>query len=131
MRPKLKRYGTKLISLFLSSALLLSAVACSTGGDSSLSDIPSNSSAKGRYVEEEFSLPGGDGNIPLSLDQTGDKLRLTSSEGIFDSSDNGKTWEKVAFEAEAPETFSSPAAWGPTAALYLPSLTTPESPGIG
>ena len=112
MRPQLKRYGTKLISLFLSSALLLSAVACSTGGDSSLSDIPSNSSAKGRYVEEEFSLPGGDGNIPLSLDQTGDKLRLTSSEGIFDSSDNGKTWEKVAFEAEAPETFSSPAAWG-------------------
>ena len=101
MRPKLKRYGTKLISLFLSSALLLSAVACSTGGDSSLADIPSNSSAKGRYVEEEFSLPGGDGNIPSPWIKRATKLSFTSSEGIFDSSDNGKTWEKSCFRGRS------------------------------
>ena len=87
-----KPLGRRILALALSSAVLLSTAACGTGNrDGSSGTSSGSSSAKGRYVEEELSLPSPN-STPMALAEQDGALRLLTNEGVYQSSDGGKTW---------------------------------------
>ncbi|HIU74692.1 MAG TPA: extracellular solute-binding protein [Candidatus Pelethocola excrementipullorum] len=56
--------------------------------------------AKGRYLEEEVSLPDQTGYIMAIKRMENNVLRLVTDSGIYDSEDNGDTWSKTEIGAQ-------------------------------
>lgn len=56
--------------------------------------------AKGRYLEEEVSLPDQAGSIMAIKRMENGVLRLVTDSGIYDSEDNGDTWSKTELGAQ-------------------------------
>lgn len=118
-----KPLGRRILALALSSAVLLSTAACGTGtGDGSSGTSSGSSSAKGRYVEEELSMPQPDSN-PISLAEQNGSLKLIAHEGIYESADGGKTWQETNSGSKTLDGLLkkgqglSNACWGPEGKL--------------
>ena len=56
--------------------------------------------AKGRYLEEEISLPDQTGAIMAIKRMEDETLRMVAFSGIYDSKDNGNTWNKTEIGAQ-------------------------------
>lgn len=96
----MKLGGKKILSCLLAASLLATAVTGCAGEDKGDSDKKSDKSAMGRYLEEEYPLPPGVMDIAaLQKLEDGNTLRMaatnqeTKERGIWDSLDNGRTWE--------------------------------------
>lgn len=88
--------------LLIFSTILLGACGKNEGNDkkgTSASDSKSIQ-AKGRYLEEEITLPDQTGLI-MAIKRMEDKtLRMVAVSGIFDSKDDGDTWTKTEIGAQ-------------------------------
>lgn len=86
----------RILSVVLASVLILSLCAC--GKDAQSSQIPDDinnisdeiNASKGRYMETAVSAPGGE-HMAMGLLEDG-TLRMVTTTGIFDSKDDGLTW---------------------------------------
>lgn len=113
-------FGKRILALGLSAVLLFSAFGCASQEDSSSSP----SEAKGRYVETELPLPLKNSSA-LALSEQDGKLKLASQEGVYESADQGKTWQETeklstaVKELLSAEYYSPLAAWGPDGGLMV------------
>lgn len=102
----MKGLQKRIISTLLCVSVLLAA-ACGQGGADSNKKSKAGESAggngKGRYLESEVKLPENVEAILAMRTLEDGTIRMLSNNGIFDSKDNGKTFEPSKFQYEIQE----------------------------
>lgn len=127
----------KTISLILTMTLFTVALAGCKGAQDSkgVMDDNADNRAMGRYIEEEYPLPEGVMNI-LSMKQLKDGTIRMAAEGeegraVWDSKDNGRTWEMAGSFPEEILTESqavlSTVAVGPFGDIAVNYIDTTQS----
>lgn len=98
---RLRRENMKRVNMkrrWMQAGLLAAAVGiisgCSGGDGQSKTESQELGIAKGRYVEEDCTLPEEAGVIMAIGGTVGENVRMVADSGIYDSADGGKTWQK-------------------------------------
>lgn len=101
----MKGRSKRLLSVLLCAVMFI-LTACggnSSGGGDTKEGKNVSTKGKGRYLETDAALPKGVEDVTSIRKLEDDTIRMTTNAGIFDSKDNGKTFEKSSFQHEIKE----------------------------
>lgn len=91
----MKAFGKRILAVTLVLSLIF-VTACSKKSEDTSGDSQATDSTKGRYLEEDITIPDEVGNYIIDLVELEDgTYRLISENGIFDSGDEGQSWSSL------------------------------------